>query len=137
MPASLFVRFKVSNTCVKEAISTSSSLLTAWQLCTSKERSPPSFRACVSFCLLLALVNGTMPAFSIAATAAAAASNPAVLHPALPTRETNPWAANPVGPAAPVLPGKRLCRETEISVHSESEVHVYHGCFVTLLICKK
>ncbi|XP_023208379.1 protein numb homolog isoform X1 [Xiphophorus maculatus] len=53
----------------------------------------------------VAPVNGTMPAFSIAATATAAASNPAVLHPALPTRETNPWAANPAGPAAPVLPG--------------------------------
>ncbi|PWA29526.1 hypothetical protein CCH79_00007858 [Gambusia affinis] len=50
----------------------------------------------------VAPVNGTMPAFSIAA--AAAASNPAVLHPALPTRETNPWAANPAGPAAPALP---------------------------------
>uniref|UniRef100_A0A3B5M6L4 Protein numb homolog n=1 Tax=Xiphophorus couchianus TaxID=32473 RepID=A0A3B5M6L4_9TELE len=56
----------------------------------------------------VAPVNGTLPAFSIAATAAAAASIPAVLHPALPTRETNPWAANPAGPAAPVLPGKRL-----------------------------
>ncbi|XP_027857113.1 protein numb homolog isoform X2 [Xiphophorus couchianus] len=53
----------------------------------------------------VAPVNGTLPAFSIAATAAAAASIPAVLHPALPTRETNPWAANPAGPAAPVLPG--------------------------------
>ncbi|XP_014895275.1 protein numb homolog isoform X3 [Poecilia latipinna] len=53
----------------------------------------------------VAPVNGTMPAFSIAATAAPAASNPAVLHPALPTRETNPWAANPAGPTAPALPG--------------------------------
>ncbi|KAM4724034.1 protein numb homolog isoform 2-T2 [Anableps anableps] len=52
----------------------------------------------------VAPVNGTMSAFPVAA-AAAAAGNPSVLHPALPTRETNPWAANPAGPSASAHPG--------------------------------
>ncbi|MED6289902.1 hypothetical protein CHARACLAT_007701 [Characodon lateralis] len=47
----------------------------------------------------VAPVNGTMPAFSaaVAAAAAAATANSSVLHPALPARETNPWATNPAG----------------------------------------
>ncbi|KAK5609213.1 hypothetical protein CRENBAI_014703 [Crenichthys baileyi] len=53
----------------------------------------------------VAPVNGTMPAFSAAVAAAAAATaaataNSSVLHPALPARETNPWATNPAGPPA-------------------------------------
>ncbi|KAM4540839.1 protein numb homolog isoform 1-T5 [Fundulus diaphanus] len=48
----------------------------------------------------VAPVNGTMPAFSVAAAAI-----PSVLHPALPARETNPWATNPAGPLASAHPG--------------------------------
>ncbi|XP_017273081.1 protein numb homolog isoform X2 [Kryptolebias marmoratus] len=47
----------------------------------------------------VAPVNGSMPAFSVAA------ANPPVLPPALPARETNPWAKNPGGAPATAQPG--------------------------------
>uniref|UniRef100_A0A3Q2P9S4 Protein numb homolog n=1 Tax=Fundulus heteroclitus TaxID=8078 RepID=A0A3Q2P9S4_FUNHE len=50
----------------------------------------------------VAPVNGTMPAFSVATATAAI---PPVLHPALPARETNPWATNPAGPPVSAHPG--------------------------------
>ncbi|XP_039993410.1 protein numb homolog isoform X2 [Xiphias gladius] len=56
----------------------------------------------------VAPVNGTAPAFSVAAVAAAAAAataNPPVLPPALPARETNPWAKTPAGAPASAQPG--------------------------------
>ncbi|XP_076002846.1 protein numb homolog isoform X2 [Genypterus blacodes] len=50
----------------------------------------------------VAPVNGTAPVFCVAAVAAAAATvNPPVLPPALPARDTNPWAKGPAG--VPVL----------------------------------
>ncbi|XP_035465681.1 protein numb homolog isoform X2 [Scophthalmus maximus] len=51
----------------------------------------------------VAPVNGTAPAFSVAA--AAATPNPPVLPPALPARETNPWAKTPAGAPASAQPG--------------------------------
>ncbi|XP_040916371.1 protein numb homolog isoform X2 [Toxotes jaculatrix] len=51
----------------------------------------------------VAPVNGTAPAFSVAAPAATA--NPPVLPPALPARETNPWAKTPSGAPASAQPG--------------------------------
>lgn len=66
-----------------------------------------------SFCFLSAVVNGTAPAFSVAA--AAATANPpvqsSVLPPALPARDTNPWAKTPAGVPIPTQPGKQLHRE--------------------------
>ncbi|KAM9355696.1 protein numb homolog isoform 2-T2 [Pholidichthys leucotaenia] len=50
----------------------------------------------------VAPVNGTTPAFSVAA---AAAANPLVLPLALPARETNPWAKNPAGAPSSAQPG--------------------------------
>ncbi|XP_028995382.1 protein numb homolog isoform X2 [Betta splendens] len=50
----------------------------------------------------VAPVNGTAPAFALAA---AAAANPPVLPPALPARETNPWAKSPAGAPASAQPG--------------------------------
>lgn len=61
--------------------------------------------ACTSFCLLFALVNGTTPAFPAATTA-----NPSVLPPALPARETNPWAKSPAGATASARTGKQLIK---------------------------
>ncbi|KAK2826679.1 hypothetical protein Q5P01_020893 [Channa striata] len=53
----------------------------------------------------VAPVNGTTPAFSVAAAAAAASANPPVLPPALPARETNPWAKTPAVAQASAQPG--------------------------------
>uniref|UniRef100_A0A3P9K5P6 NUMB endocytic adaptor protein n=1 Tax=Oryzias latipes TaxID=8090 RepID=A0A3P9K5P6_ORYLA len=47
----------------------------------------------------VAPVNGSTPAFPVPA-----AANPPVLPPALPVRETNPWAKNPVGAPAQAPP---------------------------------
>ncbi|KAK9533951.1 hypothetical protein VZT92_009036 [Zoarces viviparus] len=52
----------------------------------------------------VAPVNGTSPAFSVVAVAVAAA-NPPVLPPALPARDTNPWAKTPAGAPASAQPG--------------------------------
>ncbi|XP_047466835.1 protein numb homolog isoform X2 [Mugil cephalus] len=49
----------------------------------------------------VAPVNGTSPAFSVAA----ATANPPVLPPALPARDTNPWAKNPAGAPASAQTG--------------------------------
>lgn len=56
-----------------------------------------------------AVVNGTAPAFSVPAAAAAAAvtANPPVMPPALPARDTNPWAKTPAGAPASAQPGKQ------------------------------
>lgn len=58
-----------------------------------------------TFYLLSAVVNGTAPAFSVPA-----AANPSVVPPALPARETNPWAKTPAGAPASAQPGKQPCR---------------------------
>lgn len=76
----------------------------------------PYTRACLYYLLFLlsAVVNGTTPAFSVAA--AAASANPPVLPPALPARETNPWAAG--APASAQPGGKQLFSEVELeSLH--------------------
>uniref|UniRef100_UPI003AAFB1F9 protein numb homolog isoform X2 n=1 Tax=Centroberyx gerrardi TaxID=166262 RepID=UPI003AAFB1F9 len=49
----------------------------------------------------VAPVNGTAPAFSVAA----ATANPPVLPPPLPARDTNPWAKTPAGAPASAQPG--------------------------------
>ncbi|KAE8290303.1 Protein numb-like protein [Larimichthys crocea] len=53
----------------------------------------------------VAPVNGTAPAFSVpAAAAAAVTANPPVMPPALPARDTNPWAKTPAGAPASAQP---------------------------------
>ncbi|KAG7510432.1 numb-like isoform X1 [Solea senegalensis] len=73
----------------------------------------------------VAPVNGTAPAFSVAATAAAvaaaataaaAAVNPPVMAPALPARETNPWAKTPAGAPASAQPGSDWSSPTPVIV---------------------
>ncbi|XP_030574503.1 protein numb homolog isoform X2 [Archocentrus centrarchus] len=59
----------------------------------------------------VAPVNGTTPAFSAAATA-----NPSVLPPALPTRETNPWAKSPAGATASAQTGGDWATPTPVIV---------------------
>ncbi|XP_026194985.1 protein numb homolog isoform X4 [Anabas testudineus] len=66
----------------------------------------------------VAPVNGTTPAFSAAAAAAAvaASANPPVLPPALPARETNPWAKTPAGAPASAQPGSDWSTPTPVIV---------------------
>ncbi|XP_041667806.1 protein numb homolog isoform X2 [Cheilinus undulatus] len=66
----------------------------------------------------VAPVNGTAPAFSVTAAASAAAvtSNPPVLPPALPARETNPWAKTPGGAPASAQPGSNWTSPTPVIV---------------------
>ncbi|XP_008286695.1 protein numb homolog isoform X2 [Stegastes partitus] len=70
----------------------------------------------------VAPVNGTTPAFSVTAAAAAAAAavvapaNPPVLPPALPARDTNPWAKNPAGAPASAHPGGEWSSPTPVIV---------------------
>lgn len=49
---------------------------------------------------LFALVNGSMAALSVAA------ANPPILPPAVPARDTNPWAKNPGGTVTTAQSGK-------------------------------
>ncbi|XP_072222032.1 protein numb homolog isoform X1 [Leuresthes tenuis] len=60
----------------------------------------------------VAPVNGTAPAFSIAA----ATPNPPALPPALPARDTNPWAKNPAGAPASAQPGSEWPSATPVIV---------------------
>ncbi|XP_062295730.1 protein numb homolog isoform X2 [Scomber scombrus] len=66
----------------------------------------------------VAPVNGTAPAFSVAAVAATA--NPqvqnSVLPPALPARDTNPWAKTPAGAPVPGQPGGDWSSPTPVIV---------------------
>ncbi|XP_067337055.1 protein numb homolog isoform X3 [Channa argus] len=62
----------------------------------------------------VAPVNGTTPAFSVAA--AAASANPPVPPPALPARETNPWAKTPAVAQASVQPGSDWSSPTPVIV---------------------
>ncbi|XP_049917443.1 protein numb homolog isoform X2 [Epinephelus moara] len=66
----------------------------------------------------VAPVNGTAPAFSVAVAAAAtaAAANPPVLPPALPARDTNPWAKTPAGAPASAQPGSNWSSPTPVIV---------------------
>ncbi|XP_074547814.1 protein numb homolog isoform X2 [Halichoeres trimaculatus] len=66
----------------------------------------------------VAPVNGTAPAFSVTAAASAAAvtSNPPVLPPALPARDTNPWAKTPGGAPGSVQPGSNWTAPTPVIV---------------------
>ncbi|XP_034531201.1 protein numb homolog isoform X2 [Notolabrus celidotus] len=74
----------------------------------------------------VAPVNGTAPAFSVttavaasaaaAAAAAAVTSNPPVLPPALPARDTNPWAKTPGGAPASAQPGSNWTAPTPVIV---------------------
>ncbi|XP_041809579.1 protein numb homolog isoform X4 [Chelmon rostratus] len=61
----------------------------------------------------VAPVNGTPPAFSVPA---AATANPPVLPPALPARDTNPWAKTPAGAPAPAQPGSNWSSPTPVIV---------------------
>ncbi|XP_032366962.1 protein numb homolog isoform X1 [Etheostoma spectabile] len=61
----------------------------------------------------VAPVNGTAPAFS---AAAAATANPPVLPPALPARDTNPWAKTPAGAPASAQPGSNWSSPTPVIV---------------------
>lgn len=61
----------------------------------------------------VAPVNGTAPAFSVAA---AATANPPVLPPALPARDTNPWAKTPAGIPASAQPGSNWSSPTPVIV---------------------
>ncbi|XP_074515903.1 protein numb homolog isoform X2 [Sebastes fasciatus] len=61
----------------------------------------------------VAPVNGTAPAFSVVA---ATAVNPPVLPPALPARETNPWAKTPAGAPGPAQPGSNWSSPTPVIV---------------------
>lgn len=63
----------------------------------------------------VAPVNGTAPAFPVA-VAAAAAANPPVLPPALPARDTNPWAKTPAGAPASAQPGSNWSSPTPVIV---------------------
>uniref|UniRef100_A0A7N8Y521 Protein numb homolog n=1 Tax=Mastacembelus armatus TaxID=205130 RepID=A0A7N8Y521_9TELE len=60
----------------------------------------------------VAPVNGTAPGFSLAA----ASANPPVLPPALPARETNPWAKTPAGPPASAQPGSDWSSATPVVI---------------------
>ncbi|XP_035023890.1 protein numb homolog isoform X2 [Hippoglossus stenolepis] len=60
----------------------------------------------------VAPVNCTAPAFSVAA----ATANPPVLPPALPARETNPWAKTPAGAPASAQPGGDWSSPTPVIV---------------------
>ncbi|XP_034419103.1 protein numb homolog isoform X2 [Cyclopterus lumpus] len=62
----------------------------------------------------VAPVNGTSPAFSV--VAAAAAANPPVLPPALPARDTNPWAKTPARAPASAQPGSNWSSPTPVIV---------------------
>ncbi|XP_027130505.1 protein numb homolog isoform X2 [Larimichthys crocea] len=66
----------------------------------------------------VAPVNGTAPAFSVPAAAAAAAvtANPPVMPPALPARDTNPWAKTPAGAPASAQPGSNWSSPTPVIV---------------------
>ncbi|XP_023133516.1 protein numb homolog isoform X1 [Amphiprion ocellaris] len=68
----------------------------------------------------VAPVNGTTPAFSAPPPAAAAAvvapANPPVLPPALPARDTNPWAKNPAGAPTSAHPGSDWSSPTPVIV---------------------
>ncbi|XP_044023447.1 protein numb homolog isoform X4 [Siniperca chuatsi] len=61
----------------------------------------------------VAPVNGTAPAFSVAA---AVTANPPVLPPALPARDTNPWAKTPAGAPASAQPGSNWSSPTPVIV---------------------
>ncbi|XP_070698536.1 protein numb homolog isoform X3 [Pempheris klunzingeri] len=61
----------------------------------------------------VAPVNGTAPVFSVAA---AVTANPPVLPPALPARDTNPWAKTPAGAPAPAQPGSNWSSPTPVIV---------------------
>uniref|UniRef100_A0A671XLR6 Protein numb homolog n=1 Tax=Sparus aurata TaxID=8175 RepID=A0A671XLR6_SPAAU len=61
----------------------------------------------------VAPVNGTAPAFSVPA---AATANPTVLPPALPARDTNPWAKTPAGAPASAQPGNNWSSPTPVIV---------------------
>uniref|UniRef100_A0A671XHN9 Protein numb homolog n=1 Tax=Sparus aurata TaxID=8175 RepID=A0A671XHN9_SPAAU len=61
----------------------------------------------------VAPVNGTAPAFSVPA---AATANPTVLPPALPARDTNPWAKTPAGAPASAQPGSNWSSPTPVIV---------------------
>ncbi|XP_073339325.1 protein numb homolog isoform X2 [Pagrus major] len=61
----------------------------------------------------VAPVNGTAPAFSVPA---AATANPPVLPPALPARDTNPWAKTPAGAPASAQPGSNWSSPTPVIV---------------------
>ncbi|XP_070776182.1 protein numb homolog isoform X3 [Enoplosus armatus] len=61
----------------------------------------------------VAPVNGTAPTFSVAA---AATANPPVLPPALPARDTNPWAKTPAGAPASAQPGSNWSSPTPVIV---------------------
>ncbi|XP_068436544.1 protein numb homolog isoform X2 [Clinocottus analis] len=62
----------------------------------------------------VAPVNGTSPAFSVAA--AVAAANPPLLPPALPARDTNPWTKTPAGSPASAQPGSNWSSPTPVIV---------------------
>ncbi|XP_039641816.1 protein numb homolog isoform X2 [Perca fluviatilis] len=64
----------------------------------------------------VAPVNGTAPAFSVVAAAAATTANPPVLPPALPARDTNPWAKTPAGAPASAQPGSNWSSPTPVIV---------------------
>ncbi|KAM9777233.1 protein numb homolog [Neosynchiropus ocellatus] len=53
----------------------------------------------------VAPVNGSAPAFSVPAATVPAPAHNSVLPPALPARETNPWANIPAGAPTPAQPG--------------------------------
>ncbi|XP_056282127.1 protein numb homolog isoform X2 [Pseudoliparis swirei] len=59
----------------------------------------------------VAPVNGTSPAFSVVA-----AANPPALPPALPARDTNPWANTPAGAPASAQPGSNWSSPTPVMV---------------------
>ncbi|XP_034714529.1 protein numb homolog isoform X1 [Etheostoma cragini] len=61
----------------------------------------------------VAPVNGTAPAFSVAA---AATANPPLLPPALPARDTNPWAKTPAVAPASAQPGSNWSSPTPVIV---------------------
>ncbi|TKS87129.1 Protein numb -like protein [Collichthys lucidus] len=64
----------------------------------------------------VAPVNGTAPAFSVPAAAAAVTANPPVLPPALPARDTNPWAKTPAGAPNSAQPGSNWSSPTPVIV---------------------
>uniref|UniRef100_UPI0037E9A3A2 protein numb homolog isoform X2 n=1 Tax=Semicossyphus pulcher TaxID=241346 RepID=UPI0037E9A3A2 len=65
----------------------------------------------------VAPVNGTAPAFSVTAAASATVTaNPPVLPPALPARDTNPWAKTPAGAPASAQPGSNWTTPTPVIV---------------------
>ncbi|XP_020513980.2 protein numb homolog isoform X1 [Labrus bergylta] len=64
----------------------------------------------------VAPVNGAAPAFSVAAASAAVTPNPPALPPALPARDTNPWAKTPGGAPASAQPGSNWTSPTPVIV---------------------